>query len=357
MRVVFDSHVHYSFAIPLAETVTLFRREFAMTDTARMVFLSLPHHEKNGVLTFDPTQNVKGLYLKTRFAPDAYAFAGLEHTGTALSEDERSRMYLLQAERAMAAGFDGFKMLEGYPGIRKVMGIPLCHPVYDRFYSYLEENRIPVVMHLANPEEYWDPDRVDEYAKKVGRFCDETYPTKAQLHGEVDEILKKHPKLRLTLAHFGFLTYRIEDAEAWLERHENTMLDITPGGEQYFNMLSDWPRWEEFLHKYRSRILYGTDFYAFPYNDEERWMQSVMNRPRFVRQFFETDTEHTYQGQLFCGVKLDDAVISDIYWNNAVREYGAPKPVDLSYLRQEAERLLTLPGTDADDMRYILNTI
>ena len=72
-------------------------------------------------------------------------------------------------------------MLEGYPSMRKVMKRPLCDKVYDRYYSFLEENGIPVTMHVANPEENWDIKNADGYAIKMGRVYDNTYPTRLQL--------------------------------------------------------------------------------------------------------------------------------------------------------------------------------
>ena len=81
MEKVFDSHVHYSFEIALEETIAIFREEFAATGTEKYAFMSLPHHAKEYGLgvTFDDMQNIKGLYLKHAFSPNAYCFAGLEH--------------------------------------------------------------------------------------------------------------------------------------------------------------------------------------------------------------------------------------------------------------------------------------
>ena len=355
MKKVFDAHVHYSHFIPLKEMVDLFQREFELTHTEKMAFMSLPHDER---LLFDASQNMKGLFLKHYFSPNAYTFAGLEHTMRNFSEEERADDYLRQAKEYHQAGFDGIKMLEGYPCMRKEMGIPLCHKVYDKFYSYLEENGIPIMMHIANPEENWDINKVDEYALKVGRFCDETYPTKAQLHAEVDEIMRKHPKLKLILAHFGFLTYEIEEAKKWLDNYENTMFDMTPGGEQYFNMLKDWDQWHAFFQQYQTRIVYGTDLYALECENEERWKKRVLLRSGFLRNFLETDTEHVYLRNPFRGIKMEESILDKLYSQNAENAFGSPRTVDIDYLIKKADNLLhaqerTGEYTD-EDMQYIL---
>ena len=361
MEKVFDSHVHYSFEIPLEETIAIFREEFKATGTEKYAFMSLPHHANDygTAVTFDDMQNIKGAYLKHVFSPNAHTFAGLEHPLEETDKKKYADNLLKQAEEYMAAGFDGFKMLEGYPSMRKAMKMPLCDEAYDKYYSFLEENNVPVTMHIANPEENWDSMKVSEYARKVGRYCDSTYPTKAELHAEVDAIMKKHPRLRLALAHYGFLTYNIKDARRFLDDYENTVLDITPGGEQYFNMLKDWDTWHEFFVQYQDRIVYGTDFYAFP--KDEKWEENFKRRTNFVRQFFETDTEHLYIDKTFRGIKLEESIRKKIYFDNAVRELGEPKKMNVAYMIKKAEELLLKPTHKSEnaekDLKFILENL
>ena len=40
MEKVYDAHVHYTFDIPLKETVEIFKEEFALTGTEKYIFLS-----------------------------------------------------------------------------------------------------------------------------------------------------------------------------------------------------------------------------------------------------------------------------------------------------------------------------
>ena len=361
MEKVFDMHVHHLFDIPMKESIDIFKEEFAATGTYKYTFLSVPNEgNPDGTLLFKEAQNVKVLYLKKIFSPNSYAYAGLEHSLEEVDRDDEevSKNYLRQAECYMNAGFDGMKMLEGYPAMRKAMKRPLDHNVYDRYYSFLEENGIPVTMHVANPVEYWDISKLDEWTIKKGRACDETFPKKNELTEEVMRVVKKHPKLRLTLAHFGFMTYDIEDAKRWLS-YENTMFDITPGGEQLLNIRKDWEKWQDFFIQYSDRIMYGTDFYAFPKDD--KWEKSFTRRPKFVRQLLETDGEHEYVGVKFVGLKIEKELRDKIYRLNAERELGSPKTVNIGWLSKEAERVLNIPDKKeayADsDMRYILDNL
>jgi hypothetical protein len=77
MEKVFDLHIHYTFELPLKETITIFKEEFAATGTEKYCFLSLPHEVEDDLVVYDELQNIKGLYLKQVFSPNAYAFAGL----------------------------------------------------------------------------------------------------------------------------------------------------------------------------------------------------------------------------------------------------------------------------------------
>ena len=182
-----------------------------------------------------------------------------------------------------------------------------------------------------------------------------------EITAQVFRVLEKFPRLRLAAAHFGFFTGEKENAERFLRDYENTYFDITPGGEQYFKMLEDWEYWHAFLLRYRNRIFYGSDFYAFSDADPEKWEILFQRRPRFLRQFFETDTEHDYVGTPFRGVNLEKELRDVIYRENAKRFLNTRAAIDDSYIKQEAERLLSLPGKEHpyadEDLTYILSSL
>ena len=63
MEKVYDAHVHFTFNIPLKETVEIFKAENEITGTEKMIFLSLPHHIVNGKFVTDYLQKLKALYF------------------------------------------------------------------------------------------------------------------------------------------------------------------------------------------------------------------------------------------------------------------------------------------------------
>jgi hypothetical protein len=334
MEKVYDLHIHYTFDIPLKETIEIFKEEFEYTNTEKYCFLSIPYKLHGKSVSLEDMQNIKALYLKKAFSPNAYAFAGLEYDSDNLQVLADS--FLGQAKEYFSVGYDGIKMLEGYPSLLKARNIPLDHEVYDKFYAFMEQNGYPIIMHMANPKENWDKEAASADAIAQGRVYDSTYPTKEDITSQVFSVMEKFPKLKLILAHFGFFSYDIAEAEKFLS-YKNTAFDITPGGEQLINMGKEWKKWLPFWEKYQDRIFYGTDFYAFPKDD--KWEISFNRRPKFIRQLLETDQTHVYLNEEFKGVLLDKQIRDKIYRDNFVKLLGEPKKIDDEYILNEVKRI------------------
>lgn len=353
MEKVFDIHIHYTFDIPLRDTVEIFKEEFSRTATEKFCFLSLPHEVEDGRLIYDEMQNLKGLYLKQTFSPNAYAFAGLVHENVA--PQILADRFLAQAKEYFAVGYDGIKMLEGYPSLLKALETPLDSPIYDKVYAFMEENGYPILMHIANPKENWDMQTASPSAIQAGRVYDSSYPTKEEITAQIFRVMEKFPKLKLILAHFGFMSYDIAEAERFLS-YPNTRFDITPGGEQLLNMGKEWDRWLPFWEKHQDRILYGTDFYAFP--KDGNWETAFLRRPKFVREFLESTEKSVYLGEEFFGVALNKGLRDKIYRENFTKLLGAPKTIDLDYIIRSVRTLQLqdkhLSQFAKEDLEYIL---
>ena len=349
MEKVYDLHIHYTFELSLQDTVEIFQEEFTATGTEKYCFLSLPHHVVDGKAELDKTQNVKGLYLKSKFQPNAYAFAGLVHPDEHCDQERIAEAFLAQVEEYLSVGYDGVKMLEGYPSLLKAWKLPLDSPIYDKFYRFMEENGYPILMHIANPQENWDVEQASLQAIEAGRVYDASYPSKAEITAQVFRVMERFPKLKLILAHFGFMSYDIQEAARFMS-YPNTLFDVTPGGEQLIRMQKEWVEWQPFWEKHQERILYGTDFYAFP--KDENWETAFHRRPKMLRHFFETETEHVYLDESFMGVGLSHSLRNKIYRENFTKLLGEPKPIDEGYLLREAERVLK-----ADDLQYVQQTL
>ena len=313
MEKVFEAHIHHLRDIPLERTINIFAREFEETGVEGGCFLSVPHAEKGTAEDYDCLQNLKMLYLKRAFAPKFYAYAALVHPVDYSDKQAIKKDFLRQAKEYMSVGYDGIKMLEGYPSLLKARKIPLDDEIYDGFYSFMEENGYPITIHIANPQESWDIRKATPQLIAAGRIYDDTYPKKEDITAQLFCVMDKYPRLRMAVAHFGFFIGEKENAEHFLKDYPNTFFDITPGGGQYFKMLEEWDYWYEFIKRYQDRIFYGTDFYAFSDENEENWKIAFWRRPKLVRNFFETDTQHEYVGTPYHGVKIEKTLRNKIY--------------------------------------------
>ena len=120
-----------------------------------------------------------------------------------------------------------------------------------------------------------------------------------------------------------------------------------------------WKDWLPFWEKYQDRILYGTDYYAFPKN--ESWEVAFQRRPKLLREFLETEEEHEYLGESFIGVNLDKKLRDKIYRKNFEKLLNIPQEIDCQYLINEAKRLLQLENKKStyvnEDLEYLLKNI
>lgn len=331
---VFDSHCHTLQHVSVAESIESFKTYAKHNNVCGMNFLSIAKDLDN--IENDYMQNVKNLFLKRYFGAPYMAFAGLEHH-VDLTEEEQAEEYLKQVKLYREVGFDGLKMLEGKPNMRRIFKYKLSDPVYDKMFAYMEKTGFPLTLHNADPKEFWHKELCSEYAIKRGWYVTPDQLKKEEMDDDVLKVMEKHPGLHLTLAHFGFFSQDINVAEKFLS-YKHTMFDTTPAGEQYFHMLEDWDNWKAFFVKYQDRIKYGSDTYNYKLTDYEN-LRSVLARPNLVREFFSTDTVNHYYSDEYTGVKLDDAIVEKIFYKNAMKEYGEPAKVNDEYIKARIAEL------------------
>lgn len=262
------------------------------------------------------------LLLKALHPEMFYAFGSLDYSFIFTSNQPQPLHD--QVDRLLSIGFDGIKMIEGKPTYRKILKIGFDDPFYEDYFTCLEETRLPLLFHVADPEEFWDNAKVPVWAKAQGWFYDQTYPPKEQFYKEVDRVLEKHPGLKVIFAHFYFLSADIEAASSFLEKNESTHLDLTPGIEMYHNFSMEKEAWREFFMKYGDRILFGTDIFG-----GER-VESALAKVRLVRGFLETDE----------GLNLPRHTLEKIYCSNFQRIVGLkPRKLSIDLAVEECEKL------------------
>ncbi len=275
----------------------------------------------------DAAQNAMGIYLKA-LAPENFAFGGLTYRCDCDFAAELDALWKI--------GFDGMKMVENKPSLRKKLGVAFNDPRYDSFYKKLEELQIPLLSHVADPEECWDRALIPDWAYDAGYFYgDGTYEEKETLYAEVEDVLTRFPRMKVILAHLFFMSADLERLDSLLERHPNVCLDLVAGTEMYWNFGKRPVEWREFFLKYQDRIIYGTDNSNL-YNAVELENARITNR--LERDFLTTSgTVHAWD-KTTQGIALPEDVQKKILRENFLRlTGGAPRPLD----RAAAARYLT----------------
>ncbi len=343
---VVDGHIHFPHPDLVGDLIAVMDG----TGVARANLVSVP----------DPAQinqNPALIHFKSLHAQRAYISGALDYTATLAEAEGAARALAGQIRTLRAIGFDGLKLVEGKPTVRRTLGLPFDGNAYAPMWAALEELGFPVVFHVADPEEFWDPERCPDWAAAHGWFYgDGGFPSKEGLYAEVDAVLKRHPGLRIVFAHFYFLSADLGRASDFLDTHPEIYLDLTPGVEMYLNFARDVDATRDFFIRYADRIIYGTDIGAGATVDGPRrgiaWDESA-GRAWVVRSFLETGEPFSapvgvghwlgMDAEGFHGIALPRDVLAQIYHLNVERLFGSdPAALNAEAAIAELDRLAAL---------------
>ena len=272
-------------------------------------------------------QNALCILFKALY-PENYAYAGFDHFVAVIGSNRSPNGRAEQLKRFMEIGFDGIKIIDSKPTARKLIGHGLNAPEYKEFFAYLEKNSVPVLWHVADPEEFWDVAQCSQDVIDSGWcYADSSYLSKEALMGEAQEVLEAFPKLNVVFAHLYFMSADILAADAFMQRFPNVKLDVTPGIEMYYNFAKRPMEWKEFFIKYSGRILLGSDN---GWGDEDSPAQKVAEGCRhimFLDAFFSTDNiVTTWDGIPIKGIALPERVQEAMYCRNFMEMQGGRPP-------------------------------
>lgn len=342
-----DAHIHY--ALPLtAETLVEFM-ERTGTDMANLVMV--PHTQR---LSCVP----EALMAKCKYPDRFFVFTSLDASEYYLHPKTLGKHMAAYAKRMMHCGCDGIKLIEGRPNMRRMMPIPdFDLPCWEPFWAYAEQERVPILWHVNDPQENWDPARVTEYRKAHGDAYDESDVHYEDQYRQVETVLKRHPGLKIIFAHFFFLSGELPRLGKLLDTYPGILVDMTPGSEMYRILSDDHANAQAFFEKYQDRILYGTDIACrciMPGQMSIFSEQENLRRIELIDSFFslETDRIHEPDGEYLIdvppfhirGLDLSQEIIDQIYGGNFLRfvEKTKPAPVEPRAVLWECRRLKVL---------------
>ena len=327
MKNITDSHIHIRFN--KYHEIEKMLDDIATVGVNRACLLSLPYR--------GAAQNVAVLYTKLKYTKyPVYSFGGLHLT-------DRYAAYApeVQAKALLDMGCDGFKIMNS-PDTQRFTGLALDNPYYEKLFALLEERSTPVNIHVADPETFWDEGK---------QYCDASFPRKAQQYESIFNVLDRHPGLRVTFAHFFFLSNFPDEAARVLDKYPNVRFDLTPGVEMYQNFDTHLGEWREFFVKYKKRILFGTDSNTIKKCNKE--LQMLVYRK--LTESTDLFTQNCY-GRDFVvhGLALDDDTVDCICRTNFTDFVGeSTKPVDKEMLLSCINRILCDLRDKPEDEYYV----
>jgi predicted TIM-barrel fold metal-dependent hydrolase len=300
--------------------------------------------EKMGLVSIQDPAAGRGLpqslYMKARHPGVFYVFAGLNHANRLTRRDVGAQSLVQQAEAFAAMGCDGIKMIEGKPTSRQRMDIPVTDPYFADYWARVDELGLPIVWHVNDPEEFWDPDKLPGWARKRNWGYGPDDVTKEELYDEVDEILARHAGLKVIFAHFYFLSADLPRAARFLDEHPNVCFDLAPGVEMLYNISRDPEAGHRFFTDYADRIVFGTDLSSGLSIEESRIRAGIVFRWLATEDTFRVPPEADFllgppEDGIIHGMSLPAAVLAAIYGDNLSRMAGAdPRPLDIGLARE-----------------------
>ncbi len=290
----------------------------------------------------------QSLYMKAQHPNVFFVFAGLNHAQK-LSEGRVETPSLVeQVEGFVKIGCDGMKMIEGKPTSRQRMDIPVTDPYFADYWSCVEELGIPIVWHVNDPEEFWDPAKLPGWARERNWGYGPDDVKKEELYAEVDEVLARNPDLRIIFAHFYFLSADLPRAGRFFDEHPTVCFDLAPGIEMLYNLSHDPDTSREFFIKYADRIVFGSDLASRLSVEEGRIRAGMVFRWLESEDAFRIPEEADFllgspDDGLIRGLSLPDDVLTKIYSGNFGRLAGTePRTLNIERAVEECERLTTI---------------
>jgi predicted TIM-barrel fold metal-dependent hydrolase len=175
--------------------------------------------------------------------------------------------------------------------------------------------RIPVFIHTADPQEFWQPiDYSNERWLELALFPNRRYPSGEfppfeQLMAERDSLLRRHPRTMFVIAHMGWHANDLGRLARMMEAMPNVYTEV---GAVLYDIGRQPRAAADFFVRFQDRILFGKD----SFQPEEY--------PYYWRVFETKDDYFDYYRDYHAtwklyGLGLPDEVLKKVYYRNALR--------------------------------------
>jgi len=300
---IFDAHTHIG-AIDNISRMIAIEDDFGVSAQIGIV------HDEGGFQT-----------AKERY-PDRFVFAKY----LSLSDIARYNVepVLDEISKLQDQGYSLAKSWFG-PRWRDYRDVPkdfrIDHPRLEPIFQALEDNGIPLIIHMGDPDTY--------YASKYQDS--EKYGTKDEHLKQLEDVLSRHPRLRFQVPHFGSQPeiQRFPNLIRWMEKFPNLVVDTASSRWMARELSKDTEKARDFLLSYSDRVLFGTDLFAG--RGDSDYYSGRYVAQRILWETSERDTPLPFPdddtkdsgGTYINGLDLPISVLKKVYWENANRIYKA----------------------------------
>jgi predicted TIM-barrel fold metal-dependent hydrolase len=204
-------------------------------------------------------------------------------------------------------------------------------PAFEPIYQAIAKDDKTLVAHVAEPSSCWQPPNPDspdyDYYKENPQwymYLHPDHPRKEVILAARDHLLAENPKLRVVGAHLGSMETDVDEIVKRFDRYPNFAVDTAARME--YLMIQPREKVRNFLIKYQTRVLYGTDLEFL--SDESAadalkdWQETYARDWKFLA----TNETFQYNGRQVEGLGLPETVLRRIYHDNAVQWFPGMAP-------------------------------
>jgi predicted TIM-barrel fold metal-dependent hydrolase len=240
-------------------------------------------------------------------------FANVNWSGVGPGFGAKAAAQLDADIKAGAMGLKVFKDLGMFARRSDGSRLKVDDPELDPVWETCARNNVPVLIHVAEPQAFFEPlDYTNERWLELSLYPDRRHQEGVrfeQLMTERNNMIKRHPRTKYILAHFGWHGNDLARAGKLLDENPNVYYDVAA-------VLYDFGRQpraaREFFLKYQDRILFGKDSYQpdeYPYY----WRVFETND-----EYFDYYRDYHAFWKLY-GIGLPDVALRKLYYQNALK--------------------------------------
>ena len=265
---------------------------------------------RSGEALLQAVENMEG-----RYPNRVVTFANIDFEGFGTEEWTKNAVAQLRADiEAGARGLKIFKNLGMDVVDTNGNRVPVNDTRMDPVWALAGEMGIPVLIHSADPPNFWKPrdkhnEKWLELKLRPNRYRDPaTNPSFEQIMDEHFDIMRKHRGTTFISAHMSWMSNDLDALASKLDEHPNM---VTEMGAIIYELGRQPRKAKEFLTEYKDRVMMGKD----SYNPDE--FHTYFRTYETEDEYFPYYRKYHAQWRLY-GIGLSDDVLQHIYYKTAM---------------------------------------